>query len=485
MERGKPQAAWSSLDTLLTAGTLGNLADGELLDCFRSQSNAAGHEAFRILVERHGAMVLGLCRSLVRDPHEAEDAFQATFLVLVRRAGSIRQRETIGPWLYGVACRVARRAQIRSARRRKREVAADVDLPARDGPNVEASGTDQAVHEEIRRLPEALRGPLILCCLEGQSYDLAARRLGVREPTLRGRLHRARKTLESRLRRRGILTPTVAGLLDPGSLSLGPLPSSLIESTTQLAVRWSTLRGLLVGAGAVPETIAALAQGVIQAMLFQTVKVCGIAAVLTIGVVGTLVVAKQEKNGGANVLSNREANVASPPEQKAASKTGPAQEDARRLEIEGKKRQILQMLDADVTLDLPEKPTLSLFLKAIKKATSDAHPPGLPIYVDADALLDKAAYFDLPIEGSFIRSAPVRSVLRRALGQLRLSFFVKDDFLMISTQADIAEQRRLDELEQEGRPAPEGDGTDGTGERARGIEWTKTLIPVTIRRWAP
>ncbi len=157
MERGKPQTAWSPLDTLLTAGTLGNLADGELLDCFRSQSNAAGHEAFRILVERHGAMVLGLCRSLVRDPHEAEDAFQATFLVLVRRAGSVRQRETIGPWLYGVACRVARRAQIRSARRRKREVAADANLPARDHSKVEASDTNQAVHEEIRRLPESLR----------------------------------------------------------------------------------------------------------------------------------------------------------------------------------------------------------------------------------------------------------------------------------------------------------------------------------------
>ena len=323
MERGKPQAAWSSLDTLLTAGTLGNLADGELLDCFRSHSNAAGHEAFRILVERHGAMVLGLCRSLVRDPHEAEDAFQATFLVLVRRADSIRQRETIGPWLYGVACRVARRAQIRSARRRKREVAADVDLPARDGSNVEASGTDQAVHEEIRRLPESLRAPLILCCLEGQSYDLAARRLGVREPTLRGRLHRARKTLESRLRRRGILAPTVAGLLDPGSLSLGPLPSSLIESTTQFAVRWSTLRGLLVGAGAVPETIAALAQGVIQAMFIQTVKVCGIAAVLTVGVVGTLVVAQQEKIGGDDPASGGQCR-------EPADQKGPAAEPAKR-----------------------------------------------------------------------------------------------------------------------------------------------------------
>ena len=175
MEQSRTQAAWSSLDTLLTAGTLGSLSDGQLLDHFRSGRDAAGQEAFRILVERHGVMVLALCRSLVRDPHEAEDAFQATFLVLVRRADSIRQRETIGPWLYGVTRRVARRVQIRSARRRKREVAADIDLPAGGGSQAEAPGTDQAVHEEIRRLPESLRAPLILCCLEGQSYDLAAR----------------------------------------------------------------------------------------------------------------------------------------------------------------------------------------------------------------------------------------------------------------------------------------------------------------------
>ena len=115
------------------------------------------------------------------------------------------------------------------------------------------------------------------------------------EPTLRGRLHRARKQLATRLRRRGILAPAVARVLDPANVFLPALPSSLVESTVQFASRWSAVRGLLVGASAVPESIAALAQGVIQAMLFQTAKISGIAALLTIGVVGTAVLAQQGK----------------------------------------------------------------------------------------------------------------------------------------------------------------------------------------------
>src|SRR5215469_16883923 len=106
MERSKAQSPWGSLDTLWAVGALGAMTDGELLDHFRAHRDTSGQDAFRILVRRHGPMVLGLCRSLLRDPHDAEDAFQATFLVLVRRADSIRQRAAIGPWLCGVAYRV-------------------------------------------------------------------------------------------------------------------------------------------------------------------------------------------------------------------------------------------------------------------------------------------------------------------------------------------------------------------------------------------
>ncbi len=198
MAARRAHAIGRSLDTLFRVGTLGSLSDGELLECLTSSSDA--EEAFRAIVERHAPMVLGLCRSLVKDAHEAEDAFQATFMVLVRKAGSIRRRDTIGPWLYGVAGRIARKARARSARRGRIERPLSEELPARDDPAADCATTLNTLHEEIARLPEPLRVPLVLCCLEGMCYDTAARSLGVTEPTLRGRLHRARKRLAVQLR---------------------------------------------------------------------------------------------------------------------------------------------------------------------------------------------------------------------------------------------------------------------------------------------
>ena len=194
------KASSRSLVTLFNAGRLAALGDRELIECFQSESGAVAQDAFRILVERHGPMVLGLCRTLVRDQHEAEDAFQATFLVLVRKAASIERRDTVAPWLYGVASRVARRARTRLLRRQKREIALSAEIPTRDREIVSEARTEQLLHEEISRLPEAFRRPLILCCLEGLSYDRAAQALGLKEPTLRGRLERARKRLATRLR---------------------------------------------------------------------------------------------------------------------------------------------------------------------------------------------------------------------------------------------------------------------------------------------
>src|ERR1700689_4640298 len=122
------------LVALFDSGSLGTQSDRDLLECFQMDPGPIGPEAFRILVERHGPMVLGLCRSVVRDPHDADDAFQATFLVLLRKADSIRRRDTIGPWLYGVAGRVARRARDRAIRRRRHEVEANAEIPSTERP---------------------------------------------------------------------------------------------------------------------------------------------------------------------------------------------------------------------------------------------------------------------------------------------------------------------------------------------------------------
>jgi RNA polymerase sigma factor (sigma-70 family) len=301
------QSQWRSLDTLFNTGTLGSLTDPELLDCFRSDRGSAGQEAFRILVERHGPMVLGLCRSLVPDPHEAEDAFQATFLVLVRKGHAIWVRDSVGPWLYGVASRVARRARRRTIQRRRTQLPLVVDVAdARPGASpVEGAGSEQVIQQEIANLPARLRAPVVLCALEGLSYDAAARQLGVSEPTLRGRLYRARRRLEARLHKRGVLSPLAATAGE--SLRLGmPVPTpALIHSTVQHAAWWLSVGLLVAGESAIPASIAALARDVIWSMLLGSCKVLGIVAMMAAAVLGTVVSAQQGKPAAPVALAAR------------------------------------------------------------------------------------------------------------------------------------------------------------------------------------
>ncbi len=151
---------------LFEAGTVAGLDEGELLERFATRRDEA---AFAALVVKHGPMVLGICRRRLLDPRDAEDAFQATFLVLIRKAGSIKEPHLLGPWLHGVACRVARRAGKQAARRVGRERTGEMieTTEGRDRPPGEVEELKAAIDEEIRRLPETLRLPIVLCHLEG------------------------------------------------------------------------------------------------------------------------------------------------------------------------------------------------------------------------------------------------------------------------------------------------------------------------------
>ena len=140
-----------------TSGTLGALSDGELLDLFTDRRDETAELAFATLVERHGAMVLRVCRSLLRDEHDAQDAFQATFLILVRRAGAIRKRESVGSWLYGVSLRVSACAEIAAARRRRHERLAAKTVSNRLADEADSRELSAIIHEELRRLPERYR----------------------------------------------------------------------------------------------------------------------------------------------------------------------------------------------------------------------------------------------------------------------------------------------------------------------------------------
>lgn len=260
------------------------VTDGELLQRFAQLRDEA---AFTALVKRHGPMVFGVCRQLLRDAHDAEDAFQAVFLVLARKAGAVGQPELLGNWLYGVAFRVSSDVRAGRQRRQTRE-RQGLDMDTTLGKSVVAGvgeGDDVAViHEEIQKLPEKHRLALVLCILEGQTLAEAARRLKVAPGTVGSRLARARELLRGRLARRGLIFSAggFATVLGQRTASAA-VPAALIQSTVKAAVLVAAGKA---AAGVVSAKAAALTQGVIKAMFVAKVKVVT-AVLLTVGVVGT------------------------------------------------------------------------------------------------------------------------------------------------------------------------------------------------------
>src|SRR5262245_28043277 len=173
--------------------------DAQFLERFASHRDEA---AFAALVRRHGPMVLGVCRRVLRHADDAEDAFQATFLVLAQKAATIRKRPALGSWLYGVALRVARKAR---SGRRPPPGPEGLPMTAPDASTaLTVAELQSGIDEELGRLPERCRAPLVLCYLQGQTQDEAARQLGWSKATLRRRLGRGRELLRLRLARRGL-----------------------------------------------------------------------------------------------------------------------------------------------------------------------------------------------------------------------------------------------------------------------------------------
>ncbi len=189
--------------TIFEFGVARDVSDLELLDRFLLADRAAAEAAFTSLVERHGPMVLHVCRQLLDDPYDVEDAFQATFLVFLRRAKSIRKRQSLASWLFGVATHVARRARSAATVRRFHErEAGELAQAHREARNIHSDELT-ALHEEIARLPDRFREPIVLCHLEGLSTAAAAIRLGCAHGTILSRLARARGRLRRSLARRG------------------------------------------------------------------------------------------------------------------------------------------------------------------------------------------------------------------------------------------------------------------------------------------
>ncbi|QJW98229.1 RNA polymerase sigma factor [Frigoriglobus tundricola] len=228
--------------------------DGQLLGRF---VGARDEPAFAELVRRLGPMVLGVCRRVTADAHLAEDAFQAAFLVLARRAGDVRPRESVRGWLYGVAARTAKKARVMSARRRAREVS-DVALPDAPAPVREEPDGDavRALDEELAALPDHLRAAVVLCELDGLSRKAAAQRLGLPEGTLSSRLAKARDVLADRMRKRGIVLGAAGVSWVFGQLASAAVPPRLVSATAALAD----------GTVPVPASVAGLSHGVLRTM---------------------------------------------------------------------------------------------------------------------------------------------------------------------------------------------------------------------------
>ncbi len=304
------------LETLFRIGAGGGLSDDKLLERFAADRDEAVFEA---LLVRHGPMVWGVCRRILRDPNDAEDAFQATFLVLARKASSIAHREMLANWLYAVAYKTAVRARAMAFRRRARE------QQVAEMPEPEA-GTDERrddllrlLDEELSRLPEKYRIPVVLCDLEGKKHKEAASQLGWPVGTVSSRLSRGRAMLAKRLARRGIS-------LSVGSLAVclareaasASLPTGLIGATAQAAGLFAVGKA----AGVVPAEVANLTKEVLKMMLLSRLKVAIPLLLLALSCTGLI----WNETGAVGAGQQRKAEAPKPalsPPEKAESPASP------------------------------------------------------------------------------------------------------------------------------------------------------------------
>jgi RNA polymerase sigma factor (sigma-70 family) len=268
---GMVEALWAS-------GSLTGLTDAQLLRRFTAGRgrDAAAEAAFEELLNRHAALVLGVCSQILRNRHDVDDAFQATFLVLVRKAGSIRVGDSLAPWLYSVAFRVAHRARNHAARDRGLEIGR-LEEPSAPAPD-EAFHFDvrPLLHEELSRLPGKFRDPILLCHLEGKSHEEAARLLRWPVGTVSSRLSRGRRLLRSRLERRGVAVSAVILSTNWLSGTSMALPISLLKATI------SSASGL-AAAQTLSPLILSLTKGALRTMWLNKLRNVAV-AVLLIGV---------------------------------------------------------------------------------------------------------------------------------------------------------------------------------------------------------
>jgi RNA polymerase sigma factor (sigma-70 family) len=281
MPRGPLNPLVRHIHKLVGTPATPELTDAELLRRFAREQDEG---AFALLVERHGRLVWAVCRRLLMHEQDAEDAFQATLLVLARKAGSIRKSRSVASWLYGVAYRTSLKTRTTIARRQKHEQKAEV-RPTQ-GPVSEAAVRElQAIlDEEVQRLPEKFRAPFVLCCLESKSKGEAASELGWPEGSVSGRVAEARKRLQRRLARRGITLAAALCALAVGESATAASPAALALGAVTAALAFASRKALPVGA--VSARAVTIAEAVLWTEALGRLKLV-FAMVLLFGLVGS------------------------------------------------------------------------------------------------------------------------------------------------------------------------------------------------------
>ncbi len=321
------------LETLFNKGTVVGLTDAQLLERFTFRRDEAAELAFEALVHRHGPMVFRVCRAVLRDSHDAHDAFQATFMILVKKARGLWVRDSLGPWLHRVAYRTACRARSTVARRRTYERLTTAASAESAGEAV-MDDLGEVLHEELGRLPERYREAVVLCLLEGLSPEQAARRLGCPVGTLHSRLARGRERLRDRLTRRG-LAPLVGmiGTALSGDVALAVMRASLADATVQSAIGFAA--GRMSMAERISASVCELTKGELKMMRFAELKTAtSVVAALSLVFAASVLAQYQPADSPGGVLTPNRTLLRSQLSSAVAEPGGDVDKELRRLERE-------------------------------------------------------------------------------------------------------------------------------------------------------
>ncbi len=390
------------------------VTDGQLLETFVTTQDAG---AFEALVRRHGPMVWGACHRLLRNQHDAEDAFQATFLVLARKAASVSPREMVGNWLYGVAHTVALRAQVATAKQRVRErQVMHMPEPAPVNQGI-PEDLQTLLDQELRRLPDKYRTAIVLCDLEGRTRREVARQFKIPEGTLSSRLTTGRRMLATRLTRHGLVLSggTVATIMSQNAAS-ACVPASLVATTVKAATLVAA--GQAVATAGVSTAVAALIEGAMKTMFLTKLKIATAIALMAIVLMA-----------GSGVLCRATSTAAEPQADSVAHGSGENEPGSP-----GKKQ---NQLASGATGSEAEVPLYELHVQVLIGVTEQKKfSMALPMNVSGQVRIIEGGVvpdaFNREQLGIFLRAKVVGENVRGMLTELAL-----DDIGLVDGKADI------------------------------------------------